>query len=77
MAKLAATLIYGQIMTPEMVEQERRDKKAGVIRHHETTWLEWELPLEVERLAEKFIQEQLEKFENKCQCEDCKENRKK
>lgn len=61
--------------TEEELAQRMDDKALGIVRYHKTTWLEWELPLEVEKKAERYIEKQLKKFLGKCQCENCKEKR--
>lgn len=41
-------------------------------QHHETEWLEWELPKKVEKAATKFIKQELKKFYQQCKCDSCK-----
>jgi hypothetical protein len=73
MAVVTTIKVFG--VPPEWEEQQRQDRLNGIVRYHETEWLEWELPKEIEKSATKFIEKELKKFHKKCQCENCKNNR--
>jgi len=66
--------VYGVFKTPEEIDQDRIDKENGVIRYHETTYLEYEIPKVLEDELSKFIEKRIAEFEKTCQCEDCKNN---
>ncbi len=76
MAEEKPIYVYGNIRTPEQIQQDIIDEMNGIVRYHETTWLEWEIPQELERKLTKMIKRQLVKFREKCICEHCKEQRK-
>lgn len=69
-------MVYGYLQTPEEIEQERIDKQMGIVRHHETTYLEYSIPKELEKELEEMVDKRLAEFEQQCQCEYCKNNRK-
>lgn len=69
--------VYGIFFTPEQLEQQRKDKINGIVRYHETTYLEYEIPQALENELSDMIEKRISEFEKTCQCEDCKENRNK
>ncbi len=78
MATNGAISVYGiGEPTKEDYKRARDDERNGIVRYHETTWLEWQLPIEVEKEAEKFIEERLIEFHKNCKCENCKSKREK
>lgn len=68
--------VYGYTGTPEEAEQRRKDFEAGIVRYHDTTYLEYEIPVELGTELSDIIEKKVAEFEKVCQCEDCKENRK-
>lgn len=63
MALKHEVVVYGVFLTPEEIKERET--------WHETEWLEWELPKEVEKAATKFIKAELKKFYKKCKCGRC------
>jgi hypothetical protein len=43
---------------------------------HDTTYLEWEIPKELEQKLGKLIEKEIDKFQRKCSCESCQQYRK-
>lgn len=43
---------------------------------HGTTYLEYEIPESLEKELSKMVEKRLKKFKKECQCERCKEKRK-
>lgn len=76
MPKEVAISVYGYLPTPQEIEQDRIDKALGIVRYHPTTYLEYSIPEVLEKELSKMIEKRISKFEKECQCEDCKENRK-
>lgn len=78
MATETAINVYGlPPLTPKEMIQRMEDKRLGIVRYHETTYLEYEIPKALEKELSKMIEKRIEEFEKECQCEDCKENRNK
>ncbi len=75
--EIKGIMVYGNMETPEEAEQRRYDVEHGIVRFHPTTYLECEIPVAIENKLAKMIKKEVEKFERKCKCEYCKENRKK
>jgi hypothetical protein len=69
------SLIYGVFESPEDAEQRRKDVEQGIVRYHDTTYIEYEIPTALEKELSALIEEKLRAFYNTCQCEDCKEAR--
>jgi len=70
--------IYGiPDATPEELERQRHDRERGIVRFHQTTYLEYNIPEALEEELSDIIDKRISKFEQKCQCEDYKKNRKK
>ncbi len=67
--------VYGKMETPEEAEQRRYDVEHGIVRYHETTYLEYEIPASLEIELSEMIEKRILEFEKECQCEDCKEER--
>lgn len=44
-------------------------------KRHKTTWIEYEIPEELEKELTELIDGKLEKFYNKCKCYYCKQDR--
>ena len=76
MAQEQTSTVYGFFRTEEQIEQDKYDIEHGIVRCHETTYIESEIPQELEDELSKFIEKRISEFENKCNCEDCKNNRK-
>tara|TARA_R110000868_G_scaffold243012_1_gene498713 strand:+ start:169 stop:393 length:225 start_codon:yes stop_codon:yes gene_type:complete len=65
-------LVYGNMESPEEAEQRRKDFEAGIVRYHNTTWLEYDVPVELEAELSDIIEKKIAEFEKVCQCENCK-----
>lgn len=68
--------VYGYFPTDEEVKQHEADAELGIVRYHETTYLEYEIPKGLENELSQMVEKRIAEFENTCQCEDCKNNRK-
>lgn len=77
MAKETTISVYGVFQTPEEIERDRQDKIMGIVRYHETTYLEYDIPALLETELTEMIEKRITEFENQCQCEDCKNERNK
>lgn len=44
-------------------------------RYHKTTYLEWEIPVAIEKECGEFISKAWNNFEKTCKCDMCKETR--
>ena len=75
MAEQKPINVYGNFKTPAEIEQDRIHKVMGVVRYHETTYLEYEIPESLEDELSAMIEKKLSEFYQTCQCEDCKEQR--
>lgn len=76
MAQSYGISVYGiPPLTTEAIKQKMYDAEHGIVRVHDTTYLEYEIPLALENELSEMIEKKLEEFEKTCQCEDCKENR--
>ncbi len=69
--------VYGNFPTPEEAAQREYDFKHGIVRYHDTTYLEYLIPSELENELSEMIEKRIAEFEKECQCEDCKEERNK
>lgn len=67
--------IYGNMETPEEAQERRKDFELGIIRYHDTTYLEYEIPKSLENELSDYIDKKISEFNQQCQCEDCKEQR--
>jgi hypothetical protein len=76
MAQEQTFTVYGVFRTEEEIEQDKYDIENGIVRYHETTYIESRVPIELEDELSAFIEKRIAEFENKCNCEDCKNNRK-
>ncbi len=63
--------VYGTIET----EQDKEDRRLGIVRYHSTTYLECSVPIELEERLSNLIDVEIAKFERECQCENCKKQR--
>jgi len=69
--------VYGYFPSPEEIKQNEEDARLGIIRYHETTYIErGDCPVELEDELNEYIDKRVAEFERKCQCEYCKGNRK-
>lgn len=41
--------VYGNFPTAEEMAQEQKDRELGIVRHHDTTYLEYSIPKELEK----------------------------
>lgn len=64
--------VYGVFFTPEEERRMVEDARLGIVRYHETTYLECSIPKELEDELYGLIEDRVRKWESNCQCEDCK-----
>lgn len=67
--------VYGIFLSPQEILQQQQDKINGVVRYHEDTYLEYNIPQVLEKELSEMIEKRISEFEKTCQCEDCKEQR--
>lgn len=68
--------VYGIFETPEEAAQRRKDFEAGIVRYHNTTYLEYDIPIELEEELSEYIGRRVLEFNRGCNCQDCKKYRK-
>ena len=67
--------VYGVFYTDEELAKRAEDERLGIVRYHPTTYLEWNIPKELESYLDEVIEQAISAFEKTCQCEDCKQKR--
>ena len=74
MATSVSIPMYG--ISDIWIKQKQEDAKNGIVRFHANTWMEYNIPVALEKKLTKIVEKELRKFVRQCPCESCKQNRK-